>query len=910
MGAPVKRCQPDHRQLRACERTMSLVDSFLARMRALVGRQRFEQALDAELRFHLDHLIDENLMNGMSPEEARAAAQRSLGNATLVREQCRDTFGLTLLDDVRQDTRRALRALWHRPGFAIAGVLTLGLGLGASTAVFSLVDAVRTGAIPYRDPDELVKIFGTTSDPRVERRGASYPDYQDWRALVTSFSEMAAFDPQKLTLTGGDQPERVNTEYVSASYFSVLDVTPAQGRTFQPDEDLVSRDAAVVIMSDSLWKRRFGSDPGILGRTIAVTGRPFPTYTVVGVMPPSFRGVTDDAELWMPFAQWAPARIMTDRGQRWLTAVARLRPNVSAAVAQQELNGISQRLEGAHPATNRHRGAEVSALHLEVLGLLRSPLRTLMIAVGLVLLMACANVANLLVVRLEARRRESAVCRALGAGQARLVRQLLTENTTLALLGSLAGLALAQFALMALLPLSPVSLPSFVTPALSLRVLTFSMVASLVCGLLITLPTALQLRVSDLNGALKESTRTGRGLSSRRLRHAVIVAELSIAVVLLVGAGLLIQSVRNTARINLGFEAGPVLTLHASIPHASVPGSGQASRAAVEGRVILDHIRSVPGVVMAALGNDSPLDGNAVATFYAVEPQARDIQIPPRGYLHRVSPAFFSALQIPIISGRTFSDADMEPTAAVVIVSERLAQEFGGAQSAIGRRVRLEPQRSDSPWLTIVGVAGNVRFRRLLDTPVSDPDIYVPFLDRNSQVAIVVRTGASPASLTKAVTDAIRSANTSTVVYDVAPMAERVAAQSASSRFVMWLMSVFGATALSLAAVGLYGVMSHLVILRTREIGIRTALGAKRVSVVWLILSQNVSLIGLGLLGGFVGAVAFGVYLQGVLVAVPAYDALVLAVALFALGAVGLAASYFPARRAATIDPLTALRQE
>ena len=889
---------------------MSLVASLLARVRALVGRQRFERTLDVELRFHLDQLIDENLMNGMTPDEARTAARRSLGNTTVVREQCRDAFGLTLLDEARQDTRRALRALWRRPGFAIAGILTLGLGLGASTAVFSLVDAVRTGALPYRNPGELVKVFGSISEPLAERRGASYPDYQDWRALASSFSEMAAFDPQKLTLTGGDQPERINAEYVSASYFSVLEVTPAQGRTFHSDEDLVSRDAAVVVISDRLWRRRFGSDPDIVGRTIAVAGRPFPTYTVAGVMPPSFRGVSDEAELWMPFAQWAPARIMTDRGQRWLTAVARLRPNVSAAVAQQELDHISQRLSATHPATNRHRHAEVSALHLEVFGVLRSPLSTLMIAVGLLLLMACANVANLLVVRLEARRQESAVCRALGAGQARLVRQLLTENLTLALLGSLTGLALAQFALSALLPMSPIPLPSFVTPALNLRVLAFSVTVALACGLFISLPSALQLRVSDLNSALKESTRTGRGLGSRRLRHAVMVGELSFAVVLLVGAGLLIQSVRDAARIDPGFQAAPVLTLHASIPRGSVPGSGQPSRPAVAGSVILDLIRSVPGVVVAGLGNDSPLDGNAVATSYVVDPAVRVGQAPPRGYLHRVTPAFFSALQIAIIRGRAFSEAEMTPTAAVVIVSERLAQAFGGAQSAIGKRVRLEPQRSDSRWLTIVGVAADVRFRRLLDPPAGDPDIYVPFLDQNSQVAIVVRTATLPASLARPIAEAVRRANASIVVYDVSPMAERVAAQSATARFVMWLMSVFGAVALVLAAVGLYGVMSYLVVLRTREIGIRTALGANRRSVVWLILSRNVSLIGLGLTGGFAGAIAFGDYLQRSLDAVPAFNAPVLVIALCSLGAAGLAASYIPARRAAGVDPLTALRQQ
>jgi predicted permease len=899
---------------------MPVLASLWHRLKALVMRRRLERNLDDELTFHLSMREAAGRDAGLPAYEARDAALHQFGNVTQLKERMRDMWNFTSFESVAQDVRFACRTLRRSPGFTVVAVMALAVGIGANTAIFSLVDAVRMRALPYPNPDRLVELWGTVQRAKVERRGASYPDYLDWRAQATSFEDMAAFDQQWLTLTGSgnDETERINTEFVSAPYFSLLGVSPVRGRAFQPEEDDVSRPAPVAILSDGLWKRRFGSDPAIIGRTIMLNAR---SYTVVGLMPRGFSGLTDLAEAWIPFAMYAPPAAMAERGSRGFVALGRLKPGVSLAAAQSELDAISRRLEQAYPNTNDKRAVDASPLDVELFGQLRPALLTLMAAVAFVLLIACANVANLLIARSEARRREIAVRAALGAGWSRLLRQLVIESCVLTFAGAAAGLVLASVAVRGLIAASPVTFPSFATPVIDERAAAFTVFVSLACGLAVGLTPALQARITALADSLKESARSSGGRQSQRMRGALVVAEISLAVVLLAGAGLLIRSVRNLASLNPGFDPDSVLALSVSIPRAAVSPTATAAsgppRPVVEGRVLLGRLRALPGVAAAALSTDLPLDGNSSAALYSAEGQpAVNAQTIPRAYVHRISPGFFSTLRIPIVNGRAFQDADATSASQPVIVSERVWKRFWPNQDPIGKRVKfgpLTPNKSqpafDVPWLSIVGVVAEVKYRGLPENPTGDPDIYLPLVDRNSLLSVVLRTTVPPASLTPSIRAAIRGADASIPVYNVATMEERVSAQTAQSRFTMWLMGVFAAAALLLAVIGIYGVISYLVTQRTREIGIRLALGATPSGVRWLIVGSGARMIGAGILVGVATAFALTRLLGSVLYNVSATDASA-AAAVTILGIVALLACYIPAVRATRIDPLLALRYE
>jgi putative ABC transport system permease protein len=884
------------------------------RLAALARRRRLVRDLDDEIAFHLAMREADYRRDGGTDADARRAARRRFGNVTVLKEQCRDMWTFSPLETLVQDVRYALRTLRSSPGFTIVAVLALAIGIGANTAIFSLVDAVRARALPYKDPSGLVELWGNVARAKVERRGASYPDFLDWRARSRSFEDVAAFDAQLMTLAGTEEPERISTEFVSAPYFSLLGLSPGRGRTFQPAEDDAAKPTPVIVLSDGLWQRRFGGDPQIIGRTLTLNARP---YTVIGVMPPGFKGLSDTAELWIPFAMYAPPSAMTDRGTRGFAALARLKPGVTLERAQRELDGISRQLQHEYPQTNDQRAVEVSPLDVELLGTLRPALLTLMAAVAFVLLIACANVANLLIARSEARRREIAVRTALGAGHARLLRQLITEGCVLTLIGAAVGLLLARASVELLIAQSPVTFPSFVSPGLDLRVASFTVAVSLACGILVGLAPGLQARAVDLSGALKESARGSDGRRSRRVRSALVVAELSLAVVLLVGAGLMIRSVRNLASLNPGFDPDSVLTLHVSIPRAStVPAAGGTAPGApapppvVYGRALLERLRAVPGVVAVALGSDLPLDGEVSAGLYTAEGQpALSAQNVPRGYVHRVSPDFFSALRIPIVGGRTFTDAEATASSPAVIVSERVVKRFWSGQDPIGKRIKFGPIASVSPWLTIVGVVGEVKYRGLPDNPTADPDLYRPFIDRNAQVAIVMRSSVPPASLLAPLRAVIRGADPSIPIYGVAPMADLIAGQTSQSRFTMWLMGVFAVSALTLAVVGIYGVMSYLVTQRTREIGIRVALGAGGGDILRLVVGNGARLIGAGITIGVAASFALQRLVSSLLFGVTAADR-ASGVAVAILAAVALAACYLPALRATRVDPLHALRYE
>jgi putative ABC transport system permease protein len=814
-------------------------------------------------------------------------------------------------DNLLTDVRLALRSLRRSPGFAVVAVLALTVGIGGNTAIFSVIDATRTQAIPYSEPHQLVYLIGTVRRVVVERRGASYPDFVDWRAQATRFEDLAAFDSQLMTLAGADESERIATEFVSAPYFSLLGVKPALGRTFDAGDDDVSKPSRVIVLSDGLWRRRFGADPQVVGRSITLNGQPF---TVVGVMAPGFTGLTDEAQLWIPFAQYAPPQAMLARSNRGgFPVLGRLKPGVSRAEAQAEVDAIASRLEREYPGSNEGRGVEVSPLATEVYGTLRLALQVLMGAIAFVLLIACANVANLLIARSEVRRREIALRVAIGAGRGRLLQQLVTESCVLTLLGAAASIPLAQATISLLVTQSPVAFPSILTPALDARMAVFTTVVALICGLCVGLAPWWQIRFADLAHRLRESSRSSDGPVSQRLRNSLVVAEVALAVVLLVGAGLMIQSVRKMSAIDPGFDAGSLLTVHVSVPRAPI-ATDEANRTPVPpvatGRELLDGIASVPGVVAVGLGNDLPLDGNAGANFYSVEGQGPfTAQNRPRAWVHRVSPEFFEALRIPLVAGRTFRDTELTPTQTAVVVSERVASRFWPNQDPIGKRITFGSVDENVQWMSVVGVVRDVRYRTLRRTANTDPDVYLPFADRNAQIAFAIRTSVPPSSVVAAVRAAIRAVAPSIAIYDVESMGDRVYRQSSRERFVAWVMSVFAGIALCLCALGIYGVMSYVVTQRTREIGIRLALGAQPRDVLQRIAGGGARLIVAGMAIGGIASMALRRAMGASITDVPLSDpASGVALMLFAL--VGLAACLVPGVRATRLDPVRSLHQE
>ena len=815
-----------------------------------------------------------------------------------------------MIETLSQDVRYALRALRKAPGFTFVAVFALALGIGGNTAIFSVIDGVRQQALPYPHADRLVELWGNVLRTKVERRGASYPDFLDWRAQSTSFDDMAAYTDANAILSSGDEPERIAVEYVSAPYFSLLGVDPQRGRTFRADEDAVPQKVAVTVLSDGLWKRRFGGDPGIVGRQLTFGAR---SFTVVGVMPPGFKGLTDQAEAWMPFVMSGSPEDLAQRGNRGFVVLARLKSGVGRVRAQTELDAISRRLEQTYPATNSKRAVEASPLDVELFGMLRPALLTLMTAVAFVLLIACANVSNLLLARSEARQREIAVRTALGAGWPRLLRQLITEGCVLTFLGAIAGLLIARLAVRVLMATSPVTFPSFVEPRVDVRVALFTVAVSLACGVLLGLAPAVHARVSRLSDALKDSSRGSDGTRSQRVRSALVVAEVSLAVVLLVGAGLMIRSVQKLAALNPGFDPESVLTLRISVPLGNTPNASPAGSPvgpAVSARTVLERVRAVPGVAAASLASDVPLSGEGAANFYTAEGQpAMTAQNMPRAYVHRISPDFFSTLHIPMRAGRTFLDSELSGQASVVIVSEHVVSRFWPGQDPIGKRIRLGSLTSNAPWLNIVGVVGETKYRALPENPTADPDLYFPQLDRTRQQAFVIRTSVPPSSVVTAVRAAIRSVDATIPVFNVRPMADLVGQQTAPSRFTMWLMGVFAASALMLAVVGIYGVMSYLVTRRTREIGIRLALGADGRDILRLVVGNGARLIGAGVVIGVAASVALQRLVSTLLFGVTATDAASV-VAVIVLAVVALLACYVPAVRATRVNPLRALRYE
>ena len=803
------------------------------------------------------------------------------------------------------DIRFALQAIRRVPGFTSVAVLTLAIGIGASATIFSLVDAIFVRGLPYPEPDQLVVLFGTVQRAEVERRGNSYPDFLDWRADSTTFEGMAAYFAQARTISGTDEPERVLIEAVSASYFDVLGVKPMLGRFLRADEDELAGQNAVAILSHALWMRRFGGDSSIVGQTVRLDAM---TYDVVGVMPPGVGGLTGTAQLWIPFTMsgWP----LEQRGARGFQAVARLRPDVSVEQARSQLDTISMRLQREYPTENESRAVEVSPLSVETFGRLQPAVLALMAAVSFVLLIACANVANLLIARSEKRQRELAVRAALGATRLRILRQLVTESLVLVGLSTSVGLALAAVAIPALVAASPVNIPAFADPHLSSSVLGFTSVVALACGLALGFGLALHTPDNRFADVLRGLTR-GSSAGKSPLRSVLVVAEVSLSVALLVGAGLMIRTVQNLVAVDPGFNTDSVLSFELSIAQtAQEPRQDDSPQAFVTtGSRLIERLEALPGVESASLVSDIPLTFGASAIFYTAEGGGVfDATTRPRAYVHRVSPGFFETMDIPILHGRTFVPSEVAADSASVIVSERVAERFWPAQNPIGKRIKQGALEADTPWLNIVGVVPEIKYRAVPDNPTADPDLYFPVDDRSVQ-AVMLRTSVDPASVTGTVRAALREISPEIVIYNAAPMADRVAAMTSQAQFTTWLMGLFAGSALLLAVIGIYGVMSYLIAQRTREFGIRLALGASPQAILVLVFRVGLKLVSFGLAIGIGAAVLLTRSLESQLFGVSTLDVSALA-AVMLLAITTLLACLVPAFRATRVDPNDALRAE
>ena len=871
---------------------MNRLHRLISKLGYLRARRASEQDFEDELTTHIAMLADRFRAQGMAPEEAWHAARRQFGNYTSLKEARNEMQTFVWFDTLLQDLRYGVRVLVKNKGFAAVAVLTLALGIGANTAIFSVVNAAILRPLPYPDPPRLLVLWGNVKRVRVERRGASYPDYRDWRDQSRSFDAMAAFDGAQFTLTGIDVPERIPGEYVSPSYFSLLGIHAAVGRTFRPEEDQVPQRDAVLVLSDGAWKRRFGGDPGIVGRSIRLDGR---AYNIVGVAPPGFQGLTDEAEVWAPFMMAASAADFNERGSRGFRVLARLKPGVALAQAQSEMDAISNGLAKTYPATNEARGVELSPLESEIFGDLQKPLLVLLAAVGFVLLIAGTNVANLLLARSEARRHEVAMRTALGASRGRLLRQLLAESAVLVALGCLAGLGLAHYGIRALMAASPLRFPSSVHPTIDAGVLLFTMLVCCMVGLALGLAPAAQVRAARFDEAFKQTAvRSTGGRRSLRFRDGLVVAEIGLSLVLLIGAGLMIRSLQHLASLDPGFNPAHMVNLRVSLPGLPPSGAAGASPApdakmVVAAGDILRNIASLPSVESASIATDAPLSGSDNAIFYAAEGQ------PPMNA--QVNP-------------RAFTEDEIHQNANVAVVTENLTRRFWPGQNPIGKRIKVGGLNSTRPWLTIIGVVEELKYRWLPRNPTADPDLFQVFNERSRDFSVLVRTSLEPTSMLAAIRAALRHAEPSIVISNAGTLDDLVGRVTAGPRFTGWLMAIFAGIALVLAMIGIYGVMSYTVSRRTREIGLRMALGAGRRDVLRMVAAHGLALVTLGMLLGTAAALALTRTLATLIYGVSSTDPMTFTAAAGMLAALAMVACLVPASRATHVDPAIALRDE
>lgn len=806
------------------------------------------------------------------------------------------------------DLRYAWRALWKNPTTTIGAVLALALGIGATTTMFGLLNAVALRPLPYPESERLVELWGNVERQTVERRGTSIPDYIDWRDKSRSFDLMSAWSQNNFIRYGSGAPERVSGEVVGGDYFAVLGVEPLIGRSLTAEDDAPGA-PKVAVIGERLWERAFGGNADAIGKSIQLDNQ---VYAIVGVAPSRFAGRSDTSEVWVSAVAQAPPNAIAQRDNRGFPALARLAPGVTLAAAQAEMTGIAAQLAQAYPETNDKRGVEVSPLANEVFGQIRPAISLLFGAVAFVLVIACASVASLLLARTESRRREFSLRRAIGAAELRLVRLMLAESAWVVLLGGTAGCLLALWVGDALVALSPVEFPSFAAPGVDWRTVAF--VVAL--GVLITIVTGLSPFRTTGRDSLAQDLREGaveaRGGGGGRMLQVIVVGQIAVTVMLLVGAALFGRSFAALARLDPGFEPSGVLSMRVQLPvvAGAQVGAPQGDTAGVQALSLLDDLRALPGVTNAGLSSVVPLAG-ASAIFYSAEGMgAVDATNRPRAYVQRVSPGYVETLGLHVLDGRSFEPTDLGADSRTVMVTEALANRFWSSESAVGRRIKQGDASSEAPWLTIVGVLRDANLRGIPQNPTRDPDIFMPFNGRSRAFAVLLRTDADPGGLTRAATDALGRRDPGIAVFNVIELTELVAQQLAASRFLTWLTGVFAATALTLAIIGIYGLLAYWVGQRRREIGVRAALGAGRGQLMGLVVGQGLVLALVGVVAGGLAAAALGRFVETQLYSVQPLDVVSFATTSGIMILTALIASLVPALRALRVDPISALRGE
>ena len=883
---------------------------FALRLRALLFRRRMDEELQEELQFHIEMQSRKNRCHEVDPAEAKRRARLQFGSVVRAVEECRDVRGISSIEILAKDLRFGLRMLWKSQGFTLIALLTLALGIGANTVIFSIVNAVLLRPLPFPEPDRLVAIYTYLASDGNE--SFSYPDFLDWQRENRSFDYLATYRPTDFTLTGAGVPEHIQGERISAEFFDSLGMKLRLGRTFRLDEDRPGA-TPVALVSEGLWRRRYGAQAAILGQTVAIDGV---AYTIVGVVPANFHFSGKEfvaGDVYIPIGQsndWA----LWKRQFTYNYGIGRLKPGVTLQNAREDMDAVALRLAERYPETNKNAGVALAPLKQDITGESAIALYVLLGAVGFVLLIACVNIANLLLARSTARMREFAVRATLGASRSRCICQLLSESVLLSVIGGLLGLALAVWGSAGAFSLLPQKLPRANEIGFDARVLLFTLGTSLIAGVLFGLAPALRISQQDLQGTLKEG---GRGLSGtrHRLQSVFIVAEMALALVLLTGAGLMIRTLMELRSVDPGFNPRNVLNFEVTLPLSYATKPAEAVREQV--RQITVNLESLPGVEAAShVDAPLPMQGNDTVSFWLEgEPKP-----PSENDMHSatdlgVEPNYLKALQIPLKKGRFISENDTMHSPAVVVIDELLARKYFPNEDPVGKHLSISAFNTQCE---IVGVVGHAKQFGLTEGGKDgEPQLYyasmqVPdkFIFFWTHAGFVVRTKGEPLAMVAAIRAMLEKMNSQQNIYGVLTLERIVSDSVASQRFTMILLGIFAVLALVLASIGIYGVTSFVVGQRTHEIGLRVTLGAQRGDVLRLVLGQGAGTAVFGVLVGTAAALGLTRLLEKMLYGVSAYDPFTFAGVAIFLTVVALAASYIPAHRAMRVDPVVALRHE
>jgi putative ABC transport system permease protein len=865
-------------------------------------REAWDQERARELQAYLQIETDENMARGMSMEEARYAARRKLGNPTIIREEIYRMNSIGMVDATWQDVKYAARVLRKSPAFTLFAVAVLALGIAANTAIFSIADAVLLRRLPYRDAGQLVMVWEDASSYGFPENTPAPGNFSDWKARNHVFEDTAALSYDTLNMTGDGTPEQLNGVSVSANLFSVLGVNPALGRDFTPEDNSPGA-ARVAILSHRLWLRRFGADSGIVGRELRLDDR---NYTVVGVMPPGFLFPERATEIWVPW-QFTKEKL-ADHGSHFLTVVARRKTGVSLQTVNAELATIAKQIEREHPDDNAKVGAFAVPLREHLAGDIRPAILVLFGAVCFVLLIACANIANLLLARASSKRRELAMRLTLGASRWRIVGQMLTESLLLAVVAGAIGLGLSVWAMQFLSSLVPRGIAPL-SGSFDVRVFLFTAAISILTGILFGVIPALRVSSLNLTASLKDGGGRGSvGAGGQRLRDVLVISEVALAIVLLAGASLMIRSFENLVHLDPGFRADHVLVMRT--PMQMQKYNTQALRSGFYDRV-LERVEHLPSVIAAGYTTWIPLTNEGGATGITIEgrPEPAPGQTPVPN-VRIVSPDYMKALRMKLIEGRLIDGRDGSSSQLVALLNQTMARNFWPAENPIGKRFKRGGFREDGPWITIVGIVGDVH-QAGLDRPAR-AEMYLPYQQQDffAPDYLAVRTSADPLLLAEPVRQQVWSVDKQQPVADVMPLEQLVGENLAPRRMQASLLGGFAGLALLLASIGIYAVLSFVVTQRTQEIGVRVALGADSHDVLRMVFSHGLRLFAIGAVLGLTAALGLSRAMGHLLYGISASDPLSFVTVTLVLGMVTLLACYIPARRAMRVDPLVALRYE